>query len=122
MSLLYKGAVSMENRTMIQEGHLLAVFNSAHRVMKAEDFLKKLGLPVLLIPAPRALSTDCGLALRFGDEENNSIMRALADEELLPAFICRRVQGGTYETIWNNDGIQKTESISQKNDGNHSDS
>jgi len=100
---------------MIQEGHLLAVFNSAHRVMKAEDFLKKLGLPVLLIPAPRALSTDCGLAIRFGDEENDGIMRALADEELLPAFICRRVKGGTYETIWKNDEIQK-------NDGNHSDS
>ena len=93
----------MENRTMIQEGHLLAAFNSAHRVMKAEDVLKKLGLQVLLIPAPRALSTDCGLALRFSDEENFSIMQALAREKLLPAFVCRRIKGGKYEIIWNND-------------------
>jgi hypothetical protein len=88
---------------MIQEGHLLAVFNSAHRVMKAEDLLKGLSLPVLLIPAPRALSTDCGLALRFSDDENKNIMQALAREKLLPAFVCRRVSGGTYETIWNSD-------------------
>lgn len=101
----------MENRTMIQEGHLLAVFNSAHRVMKAEDILKKLGLPVLLIPAPRALSTDCGLALRFSDEVNDRIMRALALEELLPAFVCRRVKGGTYETVWNNGEKSLTDEV-----------
>jgi hypothetical protein len=93
----------MENRTMIQKGHLLAVFNSAHRVMKAEEVIKGLGLPVLLIPAPRALTTDCGLALRFSDNENNSIMRALGREKLLPAFVCRCVSGGKYETVWNND-------------------
>lgn len=88
---------------MIQEGHLLAVFNSAHRVMKAEDVLKKLGLQILLIPAPRALSTDCGLALRFCDETNDSVMQALGREKLLPAFVCRRMSGGTYETVWSND-------------------
>lgn len=90
---------------MIQEGHLLAVFNSAHNVMKAEDILKRLGLPVLLIPAPRALSTDCGLALRYSDDESNDIMRILASEELMPAFVCRRIKGGTYETVWKNEKI-----------------
>ncbi|HEY5523020.1 MAG TPA: putative Se/S carrier-like protein, partial [Desulfuromonadaceae bacterium] len=39
---------------MIQNGQLLAVFNSAHRVMKAEYVLKRCGLEILLIPAPRA--------------------------------------------------------------------
>jgi hypothetical protein len=90
---------------MINEGDLLAVFNSAHRVMKAEELLKKLGLPVLLIPAPRALSTDCGLALRFGDDSNDSIMVALDREKLLPAFVCRRVSGGKYDTVWSYDAI-----------------
>ena len=71
--------------------------------MKAEYLLKELGLPVLLIPAPRALSTDCGLALRFSDDENKNIMQALAREKLLPAFVCRRVSGGKYETVWNSD-------------------
>lgn len=89
---------------MVQEGHLLAVFNSAHRVMKAEDILKKLGLPVLLIPAPRALSTDCGLALRFTDVDYDGIMAVLASEMLLPAFVCRRIGGGKYESIWDSSG------------------
>ncbi len=88
---------------MIQEGHLLAVFNSAHRVMKAEDILKRLGMPVLLIPAPRSLSTDCGLALRYSDNESSDIMRILASEKLMPAFVCRRIKGGNYETVWSND-------------------
>ena len=76
--------------------------------MKAEDILKKMGLQVLLIPAPRALSTDCGLALRFSDDENSNIMQALADEKLLPAFVCRRVSGGGYETIWSNESNIQT--------------
>lgn len=101
---------------MIQEGHLLAVFNSAHRVMKAEDTLKRLGLAVLLIPAPRAISTDCGLALRFSNSENDSIMQALTREELLPAFVCHRVTGNRYETVWTNDKIQNTESSSQNSE------
>jgi len=90
----------MENRLMVQEGHLLAVFNSAHRVMKAENKLKTLGLPILLIPAPRQLQTDCGLALRFLEEDRVGIMDALEREKLLPEFIFR-YEGGNFIPIWN---------------------
>ncbi len=89
---------------MVQEGQLLAVFNSAHRVMKAESVLKAKSLPVLLIPAPRALSTDCGLALRYDDDTSESVMQVLTEEKLLPAIICRRITGGKYEIVWNEDG------------------
>jgi len=80
---------------MIQEGDYLAVFNSAHRVMKAESILKSRGLAILLIPAPRQLMTDCGLALRFGSEIRPEVMQVLTEEELLPAFI-NRFSGGKY--------------------------
>lgn len=89
---------------MVQDGQLLAVFNSAHRVMKAESVLKARSLPILLIPAPRALSADCGLALRYGEEIAESVMQVLSDEKLLPAFICRRITGNKYEHVWNEDG------------------
>jgi len=89
----------MENRLMVRDGHLLAVFNSGHRVMKAENILKALGLPILLIPAPRQLQTDCGLALRFTEEEQDHIMQVLERERLLPAFVSR-YQGGEFITIW----------------------
>lgn len=84
---------------MVQEGHLLAVFNSAHRVMKAENVLKALGLSILLIPAPRQLQTDCGLALRFAGDEREDIMQVLKREGLLPAFVSR-YQNGAFVTIW----------------------
>lgn len=84
---------------MVQEGHLLAVFNSAHRVMKAENLLKSLGLPILLIPAPRQLQTDCGLAIRFGEEDRAGIIAALEQEELLPEFISQ-YNAGKYVLVW----------------------
>ena len=85
---------------MIQDGQLLAVFNSAHRVMKAEYILKKKGLPILLIPAPRALSTDCGLAIRYSSDLYDSVFQALAAEELLPVIIYRKDSNTHYEPIW----------------------
>jgi len=80
---------------MVQEGDYLAVFNSAHRVMKAESLLKSRGLPILLIPAPRQLMTDCGLALRFSAEIRAEVMRVLEQEQLQPAFVNRFI-GGIY--------------------------
>lgn len=85
----------MENRLMVQEGDYLAVFNSAHRVMKAESILKSRGLPILLIPAPRQLMTDCGLALRISPDIRDEVVRILTEEQLLPAFI-NRFCGGRY--------------------------
>jgi hypothetical protein len=85
----------MENRLMVQEGDYLAVFNSAHRVMKAESILKSRGLSILLIPAPRQLMADCGLALRIGSEIKDEVMRVLTTEQLLPAFV-NRFSGGKY--------------------------
>jgi hypothetical protein len=85
----------MESRLMVQEGDYLAVFNSAHRVMKAESILKSRGLPILLIPAPRQLMTDCGLALRVGPDIRDEVVRVLTAEQLLPAFI-NRFSGGRY--------------------------
>jgi hypothetical protein len=85
----------MEQRLMVQEGDYLAVFNSAHRVMKAESLLKSRGFSILLIPAPRQLMTDCGLALRISPEIKYEVMRALEEEKLLPAFVNRFI-GGLY--------------------------
>ena len=85
----------MEQRLMVQEGDYLAVFNSAHRVMKAESILKSRGYAILLIPAPRQLMTDCGLALRISPEIRDEVMRVLEQEQLLPAFVNRFI-GGLY--------------------------
>lgn len=71
---------------MVNDGDYVAIFNSVHRVMKAEKQLKERKLQILLIPAPRALSSDCGLAIRYvaGEKEQvEGVLRAagLAPEE-----------------------------------------
>jgi len=50
---------------VVKDGDCVAIFHSIHRVMKAEKLLKAEQLEILLIPVPRQLSSDCGLAIRF---------------------------------------------------------
>ncbi len=69
---------------MVQNGDYVAIFNSIHRVMKAEKLLKEKRLPILLIPAPRSISSDCGLAIRYGAEAREAVEGLLAQENLLP--------------------------------------
>lgn len=52
--------------------------------MKAEKLLKEKRFPMLLIPAPRALTSDCGLAIRYAEAERGAVEGALAEADLLP--------------------------------------
>ena len=72
---------------MVNDGDYVAIFNSVHKVMKAEKILKKEGVPMLLIPAPRSLSSDCGLAIRYGAADRPRLESLLADVSLLPEEI-----------------------------------
>lgn len=83
---------------IVAEGQYLAVFNSTHRVLKAERILKALDIMIMLIPAPRAVQADCGLAIRFDQEQHDTIMQLLSAQNLLPAFLCQ-LKNGTYITI-----------------------
>ena len=62
---------------VVKEGDFIAVFHSVHRVLKAEKVLKEAGAAFTLIPAPRQLSADCGLALRFAPTEHAEIAEML---------------------------------------------
>jgi hypothetical protein len=69
---------------MIREGDLVAIFNSVHRVMKAEKILKERRLDILLIPAPRSLQSDCGLAIRYSEADRETVESVLTEARLLP--------------------------------------
>jgi hypothetical protein len=69
---------------MVGEGDFVAIFNSIHRVMKAEERLKERQMPILLIPVPRTLQSDCGLALRYAATDRAQVERALEEEGLFP--------------------------------------
>jgi Putative Se/S carrier protein-like len=80
---------------MVKDGDYVAIFNSIHRVMQAEKRLKERRMPILLIPAPRALKSDCGLALRYSAADREAVEGALAEEGLLPEEIYVR-NGGEF--------------------------
>jgi hypothetical protein len=72
---------------MVNDGDYVAIFNSIHRVMQAEKLLKERRLPILLIPAPRTLKSDCGLALRYAASDRPRVECALAEERVMPEEI-----------------------------------
>jgi hypothetical protein len=74
----------VEGELMVKEGDYVAIFNSIHRVMKAEKLLKERRLPITLIPVPRTLKSDCGLALRYAAADLTAVEGVLAEEELMP--------------------------------------
>jgi Protein of unknown function (DUF3343) len=80
---------------MVGNGEYVAIFNSIHRVMKAEKTLKELRLPILLIPVPRTLASDCGLALRYAAADRDAVEQALAAAGLAPEEVYVR-QGEAY--------------------------
>lgn len=83
---------------MVREGDLVAIFNSIHRVMKAEKVLKERRQDFLLIPVPRSLASDCGLVIRYAEADHHSIAAVLAEAELLPELLYR-FRDGAFEQL-----------------------
>lgn len=80
---------------MVKENDYVAIFHSIHRVLKAEKLLKQGKVEFLLIPVPRQLTSDCGLALRFAPEVRDSLLATLVEAELAPAEMYQR-SGSAY--------------------------
>ena len=66
--------------------------------MKAEKLLKEQKLPILLIPAPRALSSDCGLAIRYAAADVAQVEGVLHGAGLAPEEIYRKA-GDHYSRV-----------------------
>jgi len=79
---------------LVRDGDRVAVFNSVHRVMEAEKLLKGKKLAILLIPAPRAIAADCGLAIRYAEDLKEEVEGALAEAGLLPKDLYRKAGDG----------------------------
>ena len=83
---------------MVNEGDCLAIFHSVHRVMKAEKILNRQQLDILLIPVPRQLSADCGMAIRYPCRLHSKVQQALA-EDGLPAAEVWLMRMGEYQPL-----------------------
>jgi hypothetical protein len=60
-------------------GYGVVLFYTTSAAMRAEKVAKRAGLDVKLIPTPRQLSSDCGIALRFNREEGDDVGRVLEE-------------------------------------------
>lgn len=83
---------------MVRNGDFVAIFHSIHKVMKAEQVLKRAGSDILLIPVPRQLTSDCGLAIRYSSESRTEVEELLAQEGLPPVELYLR-EGEGYRRI-----------------------
>ncbi len=55
----------------------LISFFASHHAMRAETVLKRNGLVARLIPGPKELSPNCGVALRFEYSQRESVVAIL---------------------------------------------
>jgi len=62
---------------MSNEGIGVITFYSSHHAIQAETVLKAANFEVLLIPGPKEISPNCGVALQCNYEERESLMAAL---------------------------------------------
>jgi hypothetical protein len=81
---------------MLRDG--LYIFNSIHKVMRAERILKGAGVDARVVPVPRSLSSDCGLSIVFpwGQRENADIV---LEGEGCPAEATFRQVGEGYTPV-----------------------
>lgn len=65
----------------------VALFFTTSAVMQAEKLLQRAGMPVWLIPTPRTLSSDCGIAIRFDEKDRDRVGVLLTEARLESAGI-----------------------------------
>ena len=49
------------------------IFATIHDVLKAEKILKEAVVDVEIVPVPRALSSDCGVCIKSGEESDTLV-------------------------------------------------
>ncbi len=60
----------------------VVLFHTTTSALRAEKILQKAGLTVKLIPTPRELSSDCGIALRFELSDRGTVKTILTDAKI----------------------------------------
>jgi len=57
----------------------VVLFHTTTAALRSEKTLKNAGFVVKLIPVPRELSSDCGIALRFDWASSEQVKKALEE-------------------------------------------
>ena len=65
------------------------LFESIHLVIKAEKLLRKNNIVCEVIPVPRDISAECGMAIRMNDVQKKEAIKTLRHEHIKYRFIAR---------------------------------
>lgn len=60
----------------------VVLFYSTAHAIRAEKVLQRAGHQIKMIPTPRKLSSDCGMALRFDRADGDRVAAALEDHKV----------------------------------------
>jgi hypothetical protein len=60
----------------------VVLFHSASHALRAEKVLLEAGISNKMIPTPRQLSSNCGMALRFDSIDEEQVTRTLAEHKV----------------------------------------
>ena len=73
------------------------LFESVHRVMRAEKLLKEKGIKMDLIPVPREISSDCGVAIELSADSEKEASHLLEENKVSILECYTRDQEGKFE-------------------------
>jgi len=73
-----------------------AVLLSIHFVLKAEQLLKAQALVHDVVPVPRAISSDCGMAIEFSCDDGKAFTALLARAGIEIVRLFRRATDGHF--------------------------
>jgi len=73
------------------------IFSSIHQVMRAEKFLKGKGIEIDLIPVPREISSDCGVAVELTTESEEKALLILRENRISTVDCYTRDYRGRFE-------------------------
>lgn len=71
-----------ESRPFDQAMKCVFIFESIHRVMKAEKLLKGKGIKIDLVPVPREISSDCGVAIELSTDSEKEACLLLGENKV----------------------------------------
>ena len=91
------------------------LFESIHRVMRAEKVLERKGMGVDLIPVPREISSDCGVAIELSADSEKEAFLLLTENKVSILECYARGPEGRFEK---KKEIQKVSSNDGEENGN----
>jgi hypothetical protein len=78
----------------MKEPYYILILPSVHFVMKVEKDALAGGVAVDLVPTPRQISSDCGMAVKFREPELDWILREMSGEGMPEGMIYVFREGG----------------------------